>query len=323
MAKREEEEEEEHPVGSLERIQTGHLKGLIRKTEKWRNYMYNLGYELNQLKKMQTMCSDATIKVRRLVHNFAQKMADTEEQIWDSSHTLRHDFSFTAIASASIREIILLHDWYAANAGNKTYSEMGFGSEEEFMEFRKKCNKVAFNLRKNQYKQSLLVQREKLEKLIMELKDKIGNRGRLHYQDKYGWDAKEEEEKEWTVADASPKDIEHVKKVIEAWKKVNSEEPESKRSVSDIKSRLAVQPQRKSKVVEAYSKLREKEQEEMLKSVEAKKMKCRVLGYLKYLGLIQRESDIEKIATRKQAANFQGDIQYEMWKLQQAKDNLE
>lgn len=202
MAKRE--EEEEHPVGSLERIQTGHLNGLVRKTEKWRNYMYNLGYELNQLKKMQTMCSDATIKVRRLVHNFAQKMADTEEQIWDSSHTLRADFSFTAIASASIREIILLHDWYAANAGNKTYSEMGFGSEEEFMEFRKKCNKVAFNLRKNQYKQSLLVQREKLEKLIMELKDKIGNRGRLHYQDKYGWDAKEEEEKEWTVADASP-----------------------------------------------------------------------------------------------------------------------
>ena len=113
--------------------------------------MFNLGYELNQLKTMKTMCEDATIKVRRLVHNFKEKMEDVESQVWDENHELRKDFSFTGIAQASLREIILLHDWYATNAPEKTAEEMGFASEDDFMEFRKRCNKIAYNLRKNQY----------------------------------------------------------------------------------------------------------------------------------------------------------------------------
>ena len=48
------------------------------------------------------MCSDATIKVRRLLHNFAERMADVEEQVWDENHRLRPDFSFVGISTAGM-----------------------------------------------------------------------------------------------------------------------------------------------------------------------------------------------------------------------------
>ena len=103
------------------------------------------------MKQMLTMCEDATIKVRRLVHNFKERMERTEEDVWDESHQLRPNFNFKAIAAASLKDIILLHDWYACNAPEKTYDEMGFSSEDEFMQFRRRCNTVSYNLRKNQY----------------------------------------------------------------------------------------------------------------------------------------------------------------------------
>ena len=72
--------------------------------------------------------------------------------MWDENHELRKDFSFTGIAQDSLREIILLHDCYATNAPGKTAEEMGFTGEDKnakFLEFRKRCNKIAYNLRKN------------------------------------------------------------------------------------------------------------------------------------------------------------------------------
>lgn len=112
---------------------------------------------------MYTMCSDATIKVRRLLHNFAERMADVEEQVWDENHMLRPDFSFVGISTAGIQDIILLHDWYACNAPGKTAEEMGFKDKDEFMEFRMRCNKISYNLRKNQYAKMLAVRRDRLE----------------------------------------------------------------------------------------------------------------------------------------------------------------
>ena len=53
------------------------LHRLIVQSERWRNYSFNIGYELSQFKKMLTMCDDATIKVRRLLHNFEERMKDT------------------------------------------------------------------------------------------------------------------------------------------------------------------------------------------------------------------------------------------------------
>ena len=101
------------PIGKLDNTR---LKHLIAHSERCRNQMFSIGYELSELKKMLTSCEDATIKVRRLVHNFEKRMEDVESQIWDSSHNLKDDFSFTGISSAGLKDIILLHDWYACNA---------------------------------------------------------------------------------------------------------------------------------------------------------------------------------------------------------------
>jgi hypothetical protein len=138
----------------IQNIETDKLHKLVLQSERWRGFMLGVGYELNQLKKMETICEDATIKVRRLVHNFAERMENVEADVWNDSHALRDNFSFTGMASSSIREIILLHDWYAVNAPGKTPEDMGFTGEDKdakFLEFRKRCNKIAYNLRKNQY----------------------------------------------------------------------------------------------------------------------------------------------------------------------------
>ena len=70
-------------IAPLADLASGELKRLVALTERWRGYMFNLGYELNQMKTMLTMCEDATIKVRRLVHNFKERMEETEAQVWD------------------------------------------------------------------------------------------------------------------------------------------------------------------------------------------------------------------------------------------------
>lgn len=59
----------------MTKIDTDELHHLVLMTEKWRGYMLNMGYELKQFKELETKCEDATIKVRRLVHNFEERMA--------------------------------------------------------------------------------------------------------------------------------------------------------------------------------------------------------------------------------------------------------
>ena len=104
---------------------------LVRESERWRNCMYNLGYELTQMTKMQVLCSDNTIKVRRLVHNFKEKMERVEADVWDENHHMREG-ALENITSSSLQEVILLNDWYACNAPEKTWHEMGFNDEDEF-----------------------------------------------------------------------------------------------------------------------------------------------------------------------------------------------
>lgn len=150
-------------LGVLQSIDTSRFLELIKETEKWRDLIYQMRYEVGQLAKMQVECDDATIKVRRLLKNFREKMEDVEKQVWTDKHKLRDNFSFTGIAAAGIFDIILLHDWYACNAPRKTYFSMGFKSEKEFMEFRKTCNKIAYNLRKNQYLQMLEIDKSRIQ----------------------------------------------------------------------------------------------------------------------------------------------------------------
>ena len=103
---------------ALETLDTRRLHRLIVQSERWRNYSFNMGYELSQFKKMLTMCDDATIKVKRLLHNFEERMKDTQEQVWDENFNLKSEFDFKDISVAGLRDIILLHDWWAANAPN-------------------------------------------------------------------------------------------------------------------------------------------------------------------------------------------------------------
>ncbi len=138
---------------------TKRLRRLVRIVERWRGYMFNLGYELSQMKQMLVKCEDATIKVKRLLRNFEDKIRTTQKQVWNKKHQLRKNFDFKGVALAGIHDIILLHDWYAANAGNNTFSDMGFKDEDEFMEFRRRCNKISYNLRKNQYMQMLQIRK--------------------------------------------------------------------------------------------------------------------------------------------------------------------
>ena len=127
-----------------------------------------------------------------------------ENDIWDENHQLKPDFSYEGIATSGLRDIILLHDWYACNAPNKTYSDMGFKDDDEFMNFRKRCNKIAYNLRKNHYAKMLSMEKVKLQDIVNDLTDKLGNRHNLKFHDKYGFDAKKDEgEKKWSIDDVT------------------------------------------------------------------------------------------------------------------------
>ena len=97
-------------------IDTTEIDRLIIESEKWRGYMFNLGYELNQLKKMKTMCEDATIKVRRLLKNFRERIERTQNSVWDGNHQLKDGLDLTSLGVSGINDIILLYDWYACNA---------------------------------------------------------------------------------------------------------------------------------------------------------------------------------------------------------------
>ena len=97
-------------------IDTTEIDRLILESEKWRGYMFNLGYELNQLKKMKVMCEDATIKVRRLLKNFRERIERTQNSVWDGNHQLKDGLDLTSLSVSGINDIILLYDWYACNA---------------------------------------------------------------------------------------------------------------------------------------------------------------------------------------------------------------
>lgn len=131
--------------------------------------------------------------------------------MWDRNHCLREGFDFKSVSGPGIRDIILLHDWYAANAPEVTFKDMGFRDADEFMEFRKSCNRISFNLRKNQYAEMLAMRRSRLENRVNELKVKSADSGNLKYNDKYGWEAKKEQdaalEDKWSLEGSMKKKV--------------------------------------------------------------------------------------------------------------------
>ena len=98
---------------------------------------------------------------------------------------------------------------------------MGFKDEDEFMAFRKRCNKISYNLRKNQYAQSLAVKIDRLERLVEAANNKLDSIDELKYKDKYGWEAKkEQDEKEanskWSLSQVGAKKIQNASLYVRA-----------------------------------------------------------------------------------------------------------
>lgn len=275
-------------LGVLESIDMSKFNKLVLETEKWRDFIQCLDHEIDLLKQMSVRCSDQTIRVKRLLHNFEEKMQDVENQIWTDKHQLKENFSFTAIASAGIRDIILLHDWYACNAPEKTYEEMGFKNQDEFMEFRKRCNKISYNLRKNQYLQMLEIDKSRLERMVQDLRDRVEGKDVLEFKDKYGWEAKESELEPWSMADVTEKQAERIRMFVKADEYIKSQS-ESERQ---------------------YKK-------------DAAAMRKRTVKYLQDVGIIDGESDLERLAIRNKAVHYDGDICGEIRKLEVAKNNLD
>lgn len=78
------------------------LRKYIHQSERWRNYTFSIGWELKSMKDMLVKCEDATIKVRRLVHNFEERMERTRNDVWDENYNLKPDFNFKDISVAAI-----------------------------------------------------------------------------------------------------------------------------------------------------------------------------------------------------------------------------
>ena len=280
--------ERDDGVPPLERLDTDRLHKLVLQTERWQGYMYAVGYELHQMNGMLVECEDATIKVRRLVHNFEERMAEVEAQIWDKNHRVKPGLSFAAMSAPSLREIILLHDWWAANAPGKTYDEMGFPDEEAFMAFRRECNKVSYNLRRNQYAKLLSVKKDRALERLAGLQDAIEGRSTLKWKDKYG-------------AEATPN------------------EDKAKWSSDDITDAQAA---RISAFVEVDDALRRNAKDEAQYRRDKKMLGDRVVSYLKGLGLVESKEDLEKLAVRNRAA-ASGNALEGIGKLESAKAELD
>lgn len=310
---------------------------------------------------MLTKCEDATIKVRRLVHNFEERMKDTQEQVWDENYNLRPDFDFKDISIGGLRDVILLHDWWAANAPGVHPKDMGM-TDEEFDQFRRRCNKISYNLRKNQYSQLISVRIDRTRNRISELEDIIADKDTLHWDDKYGWEAKKDDGEEvWTVEKANAKARERIRLLAMAKDIIDEVEESGSRMVSptqqtlhkrkvsnfvdveledednsnrlvesareDVKkrkvssfvdveledednsNRLIVPTKQQvarrkltETVVSADATYRECAKLEKQYKEDSKKLVERTMEYLKYLGLVETEADLERLATANAAS---------------------
>ena len=279
---------------------------------------------------MLTKCEDATIKVRRLLHNFEERMNDTQEQVWDENYNLRTDFDFKDISVAGLRDVILLHDWWAANAPGAKPEDMGM-TDEEFMLFRRRCNKVSYNLRKNQYAQLLSVRIDRTQRRISELDDIIKDKDTLHWEDKYGWEAKKDDGEEvWTVEKANAKARERIRLLAMAQDIIDeSDEPEDgeREGNSNLISAPTQRQLSRRRMVESVVKeeatYRECARMERQYKEDAKKLVERTMDYLKHLGLVDNESDLERLATTNLASKNPELSQRWLFEIQHQRDELD
>ena len=312
---------DDEPLREIPSIDTTALDGCIWQTERWRNFILNMGYELVYFGTIRKICDDATIRVKRLVHNFEERIHDVEEQVWDENHKLREDFNFKGIASAGLWDIILLHDWYACNAPGVTPEDMGFISEEQLLKFRKRCNRISYNLRKNQWSQMLSMEIERLQNQIIEIEDNLAETEYLKFNDLYGWEAKDAEtvDKPW-----SEKDI-----TLEPLRRIGRFDVDQLNPSNQVSSRTPKQTttKRQNLMFKALQIANNTIAEKYKNAAEYKKDMVvvgeRTIEYLKNIGLIEKPEDMEKLATRNLIATGNVDCDAKLKEIERAKQGLD
>lgn len=223
-----------------------------------------------------------------------------------------------------------MHDFWAANALDKTYEDIKdaqgqlvFENEDEFMAFRRRCNKVSYNLRKNQYAQLLAVKIDRTERRIQELGDILANKDTLHWDDKYGEDGHKDDDEVWSIDDiqvskqakihliaiadaviqeqpkavkkASPRDN-RIHNIVETEQDIQIEHPKVLLTTSSNKTNSHVN--QIVKVVSAQQELETEELARRMEQIDSAKLVERTVKYLRDLGLVKSEKDIEGLALR-------------------------
>lgn len=156
-------------------------------------------------------------------------------------------------------------------------------SDEEFMEFRRRCNKVSFNLRKNQYAKMLAIQKTRLEDIINDIKgaEDSDARGQLKWKDKYGWEAKKEQDALIDRSDGRKWDINKSKtsRNVSVFAKAEQILADDERTVFQYKQDLG-------------------------------RLEERTFQYLKDVGVVNDESDLERLVVESKAVNSEnrGDV---------------
>lgn len=126
-----------------------------------------------------------------------------------------------------------------------------------------------------------------LHKKIQDLENQMQNLDTLEYEDIYG-SPTNNAEKPWSLDDVVKK---HVMKSLKLYSKIE----------------------------------KELEEDENLRSIyehDAKELKTRTVDYLKKVGLIEKESDIERLVVANKSKSYSGDISVELKKIEDTKESL-
>ena len=155
------------------------------------------------------------------------------------------------------------------------------------------------------------------------MEDIIQDKNTLHWDDKYGWDAQRDDDDSWGVEKVSAKARERIRLLTMAQDIIDdSEDSSEERATSPTKRQLARRRLMDS-VVSADMGYKECAKLERQYKEDSKKLVERTVDYLKSLGLIEDESDIERLATMNSANQNPELSQRWFAEIQGQKDNLD
>ena len=171
------------------------------------------------------------------------------------------------------------------------------------------------------------MKRDRSERRISELEDIIKDRKTLHWDDKYGKDAiRDEGEEKWSVEKVNAKARERIRLLAMAEDIID--ESEQERSIGYASPTKETLNRRRiasfmEEVVKADATYKECVKLEKQYKEDSKQLVNRTVNYLKSLGLIETESDIERLATLSSAKQNPEVSQMWMKEIQEQRESLD